>query len=51
MTLQELRYLVAVADHGHFARAAAACHVGQPTLSIGLRKLEEAVGVVLLDSS
>ncbi|MEN8007921.1 MAG: LysR family transcriptional regulator, partial [Candidatus Krumholzibacteriota bacterium] len=33
MTLQELKYLVAVADHLHFGRAAAACHVTQPTLS------------------
>ncbi len=51
MTLQELRYLVAVADHGNFARAAAACHVGQPTLSTQLRKLEDYLGVVLLDRS
>ncbi len=51
MTLQELRYLVALADHGHFARAAAACHVGQPTLSTGLRKLEQSLGVELLDRS
>ena len=33
MTLQELRYLVALADKGHFVRAAEACHVGQSTLS------------------
>jgi LysR family hydrogen peroxide-inducible transcriptional activator len=39
MTLQELRYLVALAEYGHFGRAAEACHVTQPTLSTQLRKL------------
>lgn len=33
ITLTELRYVVAVADTGHFDRAATACHVSQPTLS------------------
>lgn len=47
MTLQELRYLVAVADEGQVARAAERCHVGQPTLSTQLKKLEEALGVRL----
>jgi LysR family transcriptional regulator, hydrogen peroxide-inducible genes activator len=51
MTLQELRYLVAVADEGHFARAAETCHVSQSTLSIQLKKLEDYLGVVLLDRS
>ena len=45
MTLQELRYIVALADKGHFVRAAEACHVGQPTLSMQLRKLEDYLGV------
>jgi LysR family hydrogen peroxide-inducible transcriptional activator len=49
MTLQELRYLVAVADHGSFVRAAEACHVGQPTLSTQLKKLEEILGVTLFE--
>lgn len=51
MTLQELRYLVAVADERHFARAATACHVSQPTLSTQIKKLEDYLGVVLLDRS
>lgn len=51
MTLQELRYLVAVADEGSFSRAAEICHVGQSTLSIQIRKLEESLGVSLLDRS
>ena len=49
MTLRELRYLVALADLGHFGRAAEACHVGQPTLSTQLRKLEESLGVTLFE--
>jgi LysR family transcriptional regulator, hydrogen peroxide-inducible genes activator len=51
MTLQELRYLVALADEGHFARAAERCHVGQPTLSTQLKKLEEFLGVALFERS
>ncbi|MBD3222589.1 LysR family transcriptional regulator [bacterium] len=49
MTLQELRYLVAVADHGHFGRAAAACHVTQPTLSAGIRSLEHKLDLRVCD--
>ena len=49
MTLRELHYLVALADHGHFGRAAEACCVSQPTLSTQLRKLEEYLGVVLFE--
>lgn len=49
MTLQELRYLVAIADTGHFGRAAQACHVGQPTLSTQLRKLEDYLGVIVFE--
>ena len=51
MTLQELRYLVALADTGHFGQAAEACFVSQPTLSTGLKKLEEFLGVTLFDRS
>lgn len=49
MTLRELRYLVAIADHGHFGRAAAACHVSQPTLSTQLKKLETYLGAALVE--
>lgn len=49
MTLRELRYLVALADLGHFGRAAEACHVSQPTLSTQLRKLEDSLGVALFE--
>jgi LysR family hydrogen peroxide-inducible transcriptional activator len=49
MTLQELRYLVALAEYGHFGRAAEACHVTQPTLSTQLRKLEDSLGAVLFE--
>ncbi|MEZ4331806.1 MAG: LysR substrate-binding domain-containing protein [Myxococcota bacterium] len=50
-TLTELRYAVAVGETLHFGRAAAACHVSQPTLSAGLRKLEETLGVQLFERS
>lgn len=49
MTLSELRYLVALADHRHFGRAADACHITQSTLSIQLRKLEGYLGQTLVD--
>ena len=49
MTLQDLRYLVALVDHGHFGRAAEACRVSQPTLSTQIKKLEEQLGVTLLE--
>lgn len=48
-TLKQLRYLAALADHGHFGRAADACHVTQSTLSAGLRELERLLGVALVD--
>lgn len=49
MNLQELRYLVAVAEHRHFGRAAESCHVSQPTLSGQIKKLEDELGVTLLE--
>jgi LysR family hydrogen peroxide-inducible transcriptional activator len=49
MNLRDLTYLVALADHRHFGRAAEACHVSQPTLSGQIRKLEEHLGVTLLE--
>jgi LysR family hydrogen peroxide-inducible transcriptional activator len=49
MNLQDLRYLVAVAEHRHFGRAAEACNVSQPTLSGQIRKLEDSLGVTLLE--
>lgn len=51
MTLTELRYLVTLAKTGHFGRAAELCHVSQPTLSIALKKLEEELGVALIERS
>jgi len=47
--LKDLRYLVAVADTGHFGKAAVRCFVSQPTLSAQLRKLEEYLGVDLIE--
>ena len=49
MNLRDLRYLIAVADHRHFGRAAAANFVSQPTLSTQLRKLEDELGVSLVE--
>lgn len=49
MTLQELRYVVAVAREKHFGRAAAACFVSQPSLSTAVRHLEDELGVTLFE--
>ena len=49
MNLRDLKYFVALADHRHFGRAAAACFVSQPTLSTQIRKLEEELGAPLVE--
>ena len=49
MTLTELRYIVAVARERHFGRAARACHVSQPTLSVAIKKLEDEFGVSIFE--
>ena len=49
MTLNELRYIVAVARERHFGHAAESCHISQPTLSVAVRKLEDVLGVTLFE--
>ncbi len=49
MTLTELRYIVAVAREKHFGRAAEACFVSQPTLSVAVKKLEDELDVKLFE--
>src|SRR5690242_9625666 len=49
LKLKDLRYLVAVADQRHFGRAAARCFVSQPTLSAQLKKLEQSLGLQLIE--
>lgn len=49
MNLRDLQYLVALAETRHFGRAAERCHVSQPTLSAQLKKLEEYLGVALIE--
>ena len=51
MTLQQLEYVIAVDNHRHFVKAAQACFVTQPTLSMMLQKLEEELGVLIFDRS
>lgn len=51
ITLAELRYVVALADHRHFGKAAAACHITQPTLSAALKKIEATLQVQLFERS
>ena len=49
ITLRQLRYLVALAQHRHFGRAATACAVTQPALSMQIRELEKLLGVDLVE--
>ncbi len=51
MNLRDLRYLLAVAEHRHFGRAAEASFVSQPTLSGQIKKLEERLGIVIFERS
>lgn len=49
MTLVELKYLLALAQEGHFGKAAKRCHVSQPTLSVAINKLEKNLGVSIFE--
>lgn len=49
LTLRDLEYLIAVAKHGHFGRAAKECHVSQPSLSTQIKKIEGYLGVSLFE--
>jgi LysR family hydrogen peroxide-inducible transcriptional activator len=49
MNLRDLRYLSAIVEHEHFGRAAEACGISQPTLSVQVRRLEELLGVALFE--
>src|SRR5690606_18395314 len=48
-TVKQLRYFVALAEHRHFGRAAAACHVSQSAFSVAIRELETLLGANLVD--
>ena len=49
VTLKQLRYFEALAEHGHFGRAAAACSVSQPALSVQIKDLETTLGAPLFE--
>jgi len=51
MNIRDLEYLVALAEHQHFRKAAEACFVSQPTLSGQIKKLEDELNTVLLERS
>lgn len=49
MNLKDLKYLLALAEYRHFGKAAKACSISQPTLSIQLKKLEQSLGIQLFE--
>ncbi|ASP31861.1 LysR substrate-binding domain-containing protein [Labrenzia sp. VG12] len=49
ITLKQLRYFEALAHHGHFGRAAEACAISQPALSMQIKEMEEVLGAALFD--
>lgn len=49
LTLKQLRYFRALAEHGHFGRAAEACAISQPALSVQIRDLEDSLGTELFE--
>ena len=49
MTLNELKYIVAVAKEKHFRKASEICFVSQPTLSVAIKKLEDELGVTIFE--
>ena len=49
MNLRDLNYLVVLAEQGHFGKAAAKCFISQPTLSMQIKKLEQELGIALLE--
>jgi LysR family hydrogen peroxide-inducible transcriptional activator len=51
LTLRDLEYLIAVAKHRHFRKAAESCHVSQPALSVQIRKIEDFLGLQLFERS
>lgn len=51
LTLKQIRYFEALARHGHFGRAADACSISQPALSMQIRELEDALGTALFERS
>lgn len=51
MTITQMQYVLAVEKYRHFKRAAIACYISQPTLSMQIQKLEESLGIIIFDRS